>query len=224
MATLTYSFPAVGGSNPCWTYDANDTNNNHFNNYKNNETMFKTIYTITVGEFAEMLATNDYKLAVTVKWLPKFISRIAYYRLVAEFNKNFDPASYDNKLLKDIRGVELVNKVNVILPALVNLYTIAKLTNDDKLLNKVNNIINDTFHVEVKDDVDYKQLFKTLYDKMNVALTRHNSDFKVVSDASFEDTIILMESVIKPITLRDKKLYTLSYYYNNLIKNTVNHE
>jgi len=223
VATLTYSFPAVGGSNPCWTYDANGTNNNHFNNYKNNETMFKTIYTITVGEFAEMLATNDYKLAVTVKWLPKFISRIAYIKLNNEFNKYFNIAVYNNTIAKYFKQLNLQYLVEVSLPATKALIYLYDITINYHIKGMIKDVFEKTYHIKFDDDT-YKDTFnkhsKRILDKYNQVTTKFINDVNDATNdnSSFEKFVIYLEDNLNSITIRDKKLYTVKHY-TELVEN-----
>jgi hypothetical protein len=182
--------------------------------------IFHTIYTITIGKFAEMMETGDLNRCKRVNiWLPKKIVSKGYTKLIKQFNES------SNKEGTDRKEKEQVND------------GFDRLSVDYKLMwfqamEKMIQIWYQTFDKQVRKDID--ELFKAKYGKTPTEedFLRIPKDHKLLIEKAqqvfttpeenkkvdFEANVISLENALAPITIRDKKLYLFNKYIDLALK------
>lgn len=186
--------------------------------------IFETVYTITIGRFAEMMETGDINMCKRVNiWLPKKIVEKGYIKLIKEFNETTNKEGSEQKEKQEVNDGFDKLAVN---------YQLLYFESMEKLIS----IWYQTFDKGVRKKID--ELFKIKYGKTpseedflripkdkNLLIEKAQQVFSTPEEnkkVDFEANVINLENALSPITIRDKKLYTYTKYLNLALKKVDN--
>lgn len=185
--------------------------------------IFHTIRTITIGEFADMVTHNDINTIKRIKiWLPKFAIKKAYSKLLYEYNKTTNKKEVKEVIEKDKHNLSTILKINIQYSSLIELIDIQKkikLAGSEKASAEINSHIIELYKLiynrEPKSNDDYERVYKDRELAIKRFKQQNIEDDNKDEGIDFEALIKKVEEAIAPVTIRDKKLYTLNGYIAN---------
>jgi len=183
--------------------------------------IFHTIRTIRIGDFSEMLTAKDRHMVKRVPiWLPEWLIDKYYSKLITSHNKNTNEKQVKELLEEDKHRLLMLVKVNLQYSALIDLIEMAEevksLGYSKKFViikEKLKEVYRLIYNRDPKTEKDYKKVRR---DK-ELAIKRYKQQYpdkeiKEVKEIDFEEIIIKTELALAPLSIREKKLYTLNRY------------
>lgn len=183
--------------------------------------IFHNTRTITVCQFSEMVMFNDLSkvLRFGVK-LPKYILLRRYQKLLIEWNSLNNSDKIDSQIRENSHKLKQLIQINIFYKIMMDMLNItAKFGNikkkgEDKgskdLLIEVYSYI---YKRKPKTSADYERIVKDIDLKIRRFKQRFAEEDKD-EGIDFEQLVINIETILAPVTIRDKKLYTLPRYIN----------
>lgn len=193
--------------------------------------IFHNKQTITIGQFSELVTMDDHSLVKRFKiWIPKKILVKRVQMLKAEFNRLINKREIDKLISKDLHRLSMVNRINIQYPALLKLidltakYKLLEIASEEeyqKLFDVLIKAYNRLYKREPKTTADYEKVEKD-YIKLQKKYKQMypEQEEEAQKKLDIEELVITIESVLAPVTIRDKKLYTLPKYLDQVTKKT----
>lgn len=183
--------------------------------------IFHSMRSITIGDFSEMITAKDKNMVKRVNfWVPKWMINKAYSNLITEYNKNTNEKEVNEILEADKHKLSLMIKINLQFTSLLKLIEMAeklKLLGYDEEFEKVNEKLIEVYKIvygrEPNEGYDYKKVKRDR--ELSIKRYRQMYPNKKEEDnkqIDFEEVIVKTELVLAPLTIREKKLYTLNRY------------
>jgi hypothetical protein len=146
-------------------------------------------------------------------YMPKFLINKYYEKLIKEWNVINNSDKLEKELNDNKHKLKLLTQINVIYPIMLKMLDLTAkygLKSSRDLLTK---LYIDIYKREPKTAEDYEKIYKDVNIKILKYKQRYSDDDnKKKNNVDFEQLIINLEIILAPVTLRDKKLYTLPKY------------
>ena len=181
--------------------------------------IYKTIYTISIDEFSRLLTTDNYNIVCKI-WLPKYLSKIGYVRLMNQYNELFNKDKIKEMFLSDAYKLILYNTINNTLKGLR--ISVDLLLKYEKNISKNDiKIIKEEFkkrygiYPEKKEHIQY---IDNEIRKKSYKLKEANKQ-KTENNITFEDVIFYVQSILNIGYInRDMSLYAFYTQYKEATK------
>lgn len=181
--------------------------------------IFHTIYTITIGRFAEMLEIGDINYCKRLPiWLPKKIVKKYHNKLLVEYNKISNKNKIKELISDDFDKIAVNYEIKYyeLIERLIGIWYQL----DGIAKKNVRNNIDEMYFKKFGINPDEKD-FINVVNKRKLLIEKAQQVFaepKENKEYSFEDDIRKLERILIPITIRDKKLYLLSKYIDDAVR------
>ena len=180
--------------------------------------IFHTVNTITIGQYAELLSIRDNDLIKRIN-IPVLKSQKikAIKKLNYDFNKLISGNEFERLIRKDLNMLNNLIKLNIQYPMLLKLSDMLIKYKTEEIKNNFNTIYKAIYGVDANGKIDHSkiitdyELFKNRILQKQAIETINSSTNDSVS---FELILAKTEMILAPLTLREKKLYTLPIYFD----------
>ena len=189
--------------------------------------IFHTIRTITVGEFSEMQTLDDRLMIKRINvWLPYGLVNKAYERLVTAYNKNTNSKQVNELFDESSHKLSILIKVNIQFSSLLKLIDMAakvRLLGYEDKFKEVEIHLKEAYKLIYKREPSTQKDYERVARDSELAIKRYKQMYpdKPEDDkqeVDFEQIIVNTEAILAPMTIRDKKLYTLNRYFEMAAK------
>lgn len=175
--------------------------------------IFHTIKTITVGQFGEIVSFKDINLIkrINIPVFP-FMLKMAYSRLLNEWNNISNKDKIEAEINKNKTKLKHLTQINIhykIMIDMLKLSALYGLKKPKELLIKQYIYI---YKKEPKTQADFEKIYKDIDLKIRRYKQMYGNGEEENNNVDFEQLIINIEMILAPVTIRDKKLYTLPKY------------
>lgn len=175
--------------------------------------IFHNKRTITTGEFSEMVTYKDLNKVKRINiWMPKLILKKYYSDLIYEWNRISNKDKIDKELRDNSHKLKMLIQINLQYPIMLKLLDIAAKYGLKESKEALVKIYTELYKKEPKTAQDYEKIAKDVELKIKRYKQRYGQEQEDSESVEFEQLLVNIEIILAPVTIRDKKLFTLPKY------------
>lgn len=174
--------------------------------------IFHNTRTITIGGFSEMVTYKDYRKVLRFNiWLPEFILVKKYNSLLYEWNKLSNGDKVNKEFNRNKHKLKSLVQINIQYKIMLQLLDMAAKYSIKEAKEGLISIYSSIYKKEPKTAADYEKIAKDIDLKIRRYKQKYGQE-QTEEGIEFEDLLTNIEVVLAPVTIREKKLYTLPKY------------
>jgi hypothetical protein len=174
--------------------------------------IFHTIRTISIGDFAEMMEYKDINKVKRFNiWIPKALILKYHSKLIYAWNQIANKNEIRKQISENKHKLKQLIQINIQYPIMLKCLDMVAKFGHKEYKDVLVRTYSYIYKKEPKTTEDYVRLMTDIDLKIRKYKQRYGQE-QAVEGIDFEDLIVNVEIMLAPLTIRDKKLYTLPKY------------